>query len=132
MDGTSRTFTKLDSTSPVSLLYSLVEACIMDPPKTQNDDTVVVLLKDTDVLKRCKTLADYGLPNGDAEVSVVVKFDDQPAELVESSEDSEKDEAAAAASSASETESSSEGDFDDLMSRLMFRWVMRQQQQQRP
>ena len=104
----------------------------MDPPKTQNDDTVVVLLQDTDVLNPCKTLADYGLPNGDAEVSVVVKFDDQPAELVESSEDSEKDEAAAAASSASETESSSEGDFDDLMSRLMFRWVMRQQQQQRP
>ena len=105
----------------------------MDPPKTQNDDTVVVLLKDTDVLERCKTLADYDLPNGDAEVSVVVKFDDQPPELVESSsEDSEKDEAAAAASSASETESSSEGDFDDLMSRLMFRWVMRQQQQQRP
>ena len=108
MNGTSRTF-RLDSTSPVSLLYSLVEGTI-----TLEDDNEIVLCKDTDVLERSMTLADYDLPNGDAEVSVVVQEKEPPELQDSSSEDGETGEAAAAAaaSSASETESSS-AEFDD-------------------
>ena len=113
MNGTSRTF-RLDSTSPVSLLYSLVEAWVIDIPRTLEADNEIVLCKDTDVLERSMTLADYDLPNGDAEVSVVVKFDEPPVMVDSSSEDNEKDEAAASASSASETESRLEVDFDEM------------------
>ena len=118
MNGTSRTF-RLDSTSPVSLLYSLVETWVIDIPITLQDDPEIVLFKDTDVLERDMTLADYDLPNGDADVSVVVKFEDPLPMVDSSSEDNEKDEAAASASSASETESSEtesrlEVDFDEM------------------
>ena len=114
MNGTSRTF-RLDSTSPVSLLYSLVETWVNNIPKTlqdDTDDTEIVLLKGEDVLEKSMTLADYGLPNGDAEVSVVVQFDMPPPLGPSSSEDNEKDEAAASTSSASESESSREVDVD--------------------
>ena len=112
MNGTSRTF-RLDSTSPVSLLYSLVEAWVIDIPRTLEDDNEIVLCKDTDVLERSMTLADYDLPNGDAEVTVVVQEKGPPELQDSSSEDGETGEAAAAAaSSASETESSS-AEFDD-------------------
>ena len=110
INGTSMTF-RLDSTSPVSLLYSLVETWVNNIPKTlqdDTDDTEIVLLKGEDVLEKSMTLADYGLPNGDAEVSVVVQFDMPPSLGSSSSEDNEKDEAAASASSASESESSPE------------------------
>ena len=105
MNGTSRTF-RLDSTSPVSLLYSLVETWVIGIPITLQDGTEIVLFKDADVLEKDMTLADYDLPNGDADVSVVVKFEEPPPMVDSSSEDNEKDEAAASASSASETESS--------------------------
>ena len=105
MNGTSRTF-RLDSTSPVSLLYSLVETWVIGIPMTLQDGTEIVLFKDAVVLEKDMTLADYDLPNGDADVSVVVKFADPPRLVDSSSEDNEKDEAAASASSASETESS--------------------------
>ena len=113
MNGTSRTF-RLDSTSPVSLLYSLVEAWVIDIPRTLEADNEIVLCKDTDVLERSMTLADYDLPNGDAEVTVVVQEKEPPELQDSSSEDGETGEAAAAAaaSSASETESSS-AEFDD-------------------
>ena len=107
MNGRSKTF-RLHSTSPVSLLYSLVETWVNNIPKTLQGETEIVLLKDTDVLEKSMTLADYGLPNGDAEVSVVVQFDMPPSLGSSSSEDNEKDEAAASASSASESESSPE------------------------
>mgnify|MGYP002049780874 FL=1 len=112
MNGTSMTF-RLDSTSPVSLLYSLVETWVNNIPKTlqdDTDDTEIVLLKGEDMLEKSMTLADYGLPNGDAEVSVVVQFDMPPSLGSSSSEveDNKKDEAAASASSASESESSPE------------------------
>ena len=120
MNGTSRTF-RLDSTSPVSLLYSLVEAWVIDIPITLEDDNEIVLCKDTDVLERSMTLADYDLPNGDAEVSVVVQEKEPPGLQDSSSEDGETGEAAAAAaSSASETESSSaEFDDDDFVALMM-------------
>ena len=58
------------------------------------------------MLEKEMTLADYDLPNGDADVSVVLNFADPPPMVDSSSEDNEKDEAIASASSASETESS--------------------------
>ena len=72
------------------------------------------------------TLADYDLPNGDADVSVVVKFADPPRLVDSSSEDNEKDGAAASASSASETESSEtesrlEVDFNRILLILLKR-----------
>ena len=128
MNGRSKTF-RLHSTSPVSLLYSLVETWV-NIPKTLQGETEIVLLKDTDVLEKSMTLADYGLPNGDADVSVVVKVDKPPSLGSSSSEDNEKDEAAASASSASESESSREVDYfpfmlgrsdlNEMMFRLMF------------
>ena len=113
LNGESETF-KLDSTSPVSLLYSKVETWVNKIPKTlQGETTEIVLFKGPDVLEKSMTLADYGLPHGDAHVSVVVKFEEPPAMVSSSSEaDNEKDEAAASTSSASESESSREVDVD--------------------
>ena len=105
MNGEGKTF-RLDSTSPVSDLYSLVETWVIGIPMTLQDGTEIVLFKDAVVLEKDMTLADYDLPNGDADVSVVVKCADPPRLVDSSSEDNEKDEAAASASSASETESS--------------------------
>ena len=137
MNGTSKKTVRVDSTSSVSLLYSLAEAWVMedDPTKMQDDDTVVVLLKDTDMLERCGTLADYydDLPNGDAEVSIVMHEKEPPVLQDSSSEDGETDEAAAAASSASETEeSSSSAEVDDFDNVMFSIFGIRKQQQQRP
>ena len=120
MNGEGKTF-RLDSTSPVSLLYSLVETWVIDIPITLQADTGIVLFKDADVLKKDMTLADYDLPNGDADVSVVVQEKEPPGLQDSSSEDGETGEAAAAAaSSASETESSSaEFDDDDFVALMM-------------
>ena len=117
MNGTSRTF-RLDSTSPVSLLYSLVETWVIGIPMTLQDGTEIVLFKDAVVLEKDMTLADYDLPNGDADVSVVVKFADPPRLVDSSSEDNEKDEAAASASSASETESSETVSLPEVVNRI--------------
>ena len=117
MNGTSRTF-RLDSTSPVSDLYSLVETWVIGIPMTLQDGTEIVLFKDAVVLEKDMTLADYDLPNGDADVSVVVKCADPPRLVDSSSEDNEKDEAAASASSASETESSETVSLPEVVNRI--------------
>ena len=85
---------------------------------TLQDGTEIVLFKDAVVLEKDMTLADYDLPNGDADVSVVVKFADPPRLVDSSSEDNEKDEAAASASSASETESSETVSLPEVVNRI--------------